>query len=62
MEEKKFSALYSALQELDDPAALENLQAIKEHVDNGTFFVAFIGQYSAGKSSLINNILGRQQC
>ena len=60
MEEKKFSALYSALQELDDPAALENLQAIKEHVDNGTFFVAFIGQYSAGKSSLINNILGRQ--
>ncbi len=60
MDEKKFSLLCSALQELNDTDALEDLQSIKEHVDAGTYFVAFIGQYSAGKSSLINNLLNRQ--
>ena len=60
MNEDKYSALCSALTELNDQNTLEHLQSIKEHVDAGTFFVAFIGQYSAGKSSLINNLLGRQ--
>lgn len=60
MDEKTFSALYSALEELNDFSALEDLQSIKERFDSGNFFVAFIGQYSAGKSSLINNLLGRQ--
>ncbi|MBR0262183.1 MAG: dynamin family protein [Selenomonadaceae bacterium] len=60
MNEKTFSALYAALTELNDAAALEELQSIKEQADSGNFFVAFIGQYSAGKSSLINNLLGRQ--
>ena len=60
MDEKIFSALYAAFEELNDFNALENLRSIKERVDSGNFFVAFIGQYSAGKSSLINNLLGRQ--
>lgn len=60
MEEKNFAALYSALKELNDFKALEELNSIKESVDSGNYFVALIGQYSAGKSSLINNLLGRQ--
>lgn len=60
MDEKTFSALYAALDELNDGGALEELQTIKRQVDSRNFFVAFIGQYSAGKSSLINNLLGRQ--
>lgn len=60
MDEKKFSALCAAFKELNDSAALEDLRAIREHVESGTFFVSFIGQYSAGKSSLINNLLCRQ--
>lgn len=60
MDERKFSALCAALTELNDTNTLEDLRAIKEHVEAGTYFVAFIGQYSAGKSSLINNLLGRQ--
>lgn len=60
MNDKTFSALSAALQELNDVNALEDIQSIKERVDSGNFFVAFIGQYSAGKSSLINNLLGHQ--
>lgn len=60
MDEKFLSALSDALTELNDRDALDELQTIKEHVDTGTFFVAFIGQYSAGKSSLLNNLIGRQ--
>ena len=60
MDEKTFSALSAALEELNDFKALEELNTIKERVDSGNYFVAFIGQYSAGKSSLINNLLGRQ--
>ena len=51
MDSKIFSALSAALTELNDT---------KNHIESGNFFVAFIGQYSAGKSSLINNLLGRQ--
>ena len=60
MDAKTFSALSAALEELNDTNALEHLRAIKDHIDSGNFFIAFIGQYSAGKSSLINNLLGRQ--
>lgn len=60
MDEKIFLTLCAALEELNDVDALEELRSIKERVDSGNFFVAFIGQYSAGKSSLINNLLGRQ--
>lgn len=58
MDEKTFSTLQIALEELKDFNALEDLQSIKERVEAGNFYVAFIGQYSAGKSSLINNLLG----
>ena len=60
MDEKTFSTLQAALEELKDFNALEDLRSIKERVEAGNFYVAFIGQYSAGKSSLINNLLGRQ--
>ncbi len=60
MDAKIFSALSAALTELNDTNALEHLQEIKNHIESGNFFVAFIGQYSAGKSSLINNLLGRK--
>ena len=60
MDEKTFLALSAAFEELNDFNALEELRSIKERVDSGNYFVAFIGQYSAGKSSLINNLLGRQ--
>ena len=60
MDAKTFSALSAALTELNDTNALEHLQEIKNHIESGNFFVAFIGQYSAGKSSLINNLLGRK--
>lgn len=60
MDEQTFSVLHSALEEINDISAMEELSSIKDRIDKGNYFVAFIGQYSAGKSTLINNLLGRK--
>lgn len=35
------------------------IEQMERALDDGTYFVAFVGHYSAGKSRLINNLLGR---
>lgn len=59
MENLDFNTLIEAAQYLDcagDREVLENMKAVYE---SGEYFVAFVGQFSAGKSYLINNIIGR---
>lgn len=59
MENLDFNTLIEAAQYLDcagDRDVLENMKAVYE---SGEYFVAFVGQFSAGKSYLINNIIGR---
>ena len=60
MDEQTFSILHSALEEINDTNAMEELSSIKDRLDKGNYFVAFIGQYSTGKSTLINNLLDRK--
>ena len=59
MENLDFNTLIETAQYLDcarDREVLENMKAVYE---SGEYFVAFVGQFSAGKSYLINNIIGR---
>ena len=57
--EKQFQALSAAIDILDWQERRNSLRIIQENYENSQYFVAFIGQFSAGKSFLINNILGR---
>lgn len=57
--EKQFQALSAAIDILDWQKRRNSLRIIQENYENSQYFVAFIGQFSAGKSFLINNILGR---
>ena len=59
MAEYKFEALKNAFELLDDPASVEEVQRLSQRLDEGLYFVAFVGQFSAGKSTLLNNLLGR---
>lgn len=59
LEERLFSLLDDGMEELDWVQEAEELRTCRERYETGTYFVAFIGQYSAGKSCLINNLLGR---
>lgn len=59
MAELKFDALSDAFRLLDDQKSLEEVQQLNQRLDDGLYFVAFVGQFSAGKSTLLNNLLGR---
>lgn len=59
MDEKYFSLLRNGLDELGWEQELEDLQAMEERYHDGFYFVALIGEYSAGKSRLLNNLLQR---
>ena len=59
VEERLFSLLEEGLEELDHAQEVEELRACRERYEAGEYFVSFIGQYSAGKSYLINNLLER---
>lgn len=59
LDERLFSILDEGMAELDWTREAEELCRCKERYEAGQYFVAFIGQYSAGKSYLINNLLER---
>jgi len=52
-------ALEQALAYVGMNTQLETLRAKRINCDNGNYFIAFIGQFSAGKSCLINNLIKR---
>ena len=60
MQKEVFSALVDAATELGQPELQAKCQALEKHYQERTYCIAFIGQFSAGKSCLINNLLGRQ--
>lgn len=60
MEENRFDRLSAAFGVLNDPSALEEVGRLRHQNEEGLYFVAFVGQFSAGKSTLLNNLLGRK--
>ena len=59
MDHNEKDALVKALEYLNMEEQLEALNIRRESRAEGNYFVAFIGQFSAGKSYLINNLLQR---
>ena len=45
---------------LEEMATVSLLEKFKENVERKSYFLPFIGQFSAGKSKLINHILGKK--
>lgn len=57
--EQKFLALTHAVEELGWEDRKHRLEVLQKNYQDANYFIAFIGQFSAGKSCLINNLLGR---
>jgi len=57
--ERLFSLLEDGMTALSWQQECAELHAARERCAAGSYFIAFIGQYSAGKSYLINNLLER---
>ena len=57
--ERLFSLLEDGMTALSWQQECAELHAARERCAAGIYFIAFIGQYSAGKSYLINNLLER---
>lgn len=60
MNNNLFQPLLDATDFLKDNAAHDALLTLQSVYQQKLYFVAFIGQYSAGKSCLLNNLLDRQ--
>lgn len=60
MKKADFEQLQQAAEQLNWQEELYELQELEQTAEAKTFFVAFVGCYSAGKSCLINNLLGRE--
>ena len=53
-----FEKIAQAMTALGWEEEREELERMRATMEEGSFFVAFLGQYSAGKSCLINHLLG----
>ena len=60
MIEELFALLKDANTELNLPQEVTKLEQMQDIYNKKEYFVAFIGQFSAGKSYLINNLLERK--
>lgn len=60
MDNRVFGVLEEAAKELNLPQDIDRLQNMQKVYDEGLYFASFIGNFSSGKSSLINNIIGRK--
>ena len=60
MDNRVFTVLQEAAEELNLPNDIDRLKTLQKIYDEGLYFAAFIGHFSSGKSSLINNIIGRK--
>ena len=45
---------------LDDNESVIQLKRLSESLEDNSYILSVMGQFSAGKSSLINNIFGKQ--
>lgn len=54
-----FQILHQAVEELDWALEKETLKQMEAVYQDKLYFVAFIGRFSAGKSCLLNNLLGQ---
>ena len=59
MKKVDFSVLVSAAKELDNTKDVETLGIMENIYSEHRYYVAFVGQFSAGKSSLLNCLLER---
>ena len=55
-----FKYLQTVAKDLNEVEDIETLENMENVYNEGLCFIAFIGQFSAGKSSLLNNIIGKQ--
>ncbi len=55
-----FKLLSNVATDFNDIENIENLENMASVYEEGLCFIAFIGQFSAGKSSLLNNIIGKK--
>jgi len=53
-----FEVLAGVARDLADDAAAADVEALRRRVDEGRFFVACLGQFKRGKSTLINALVG----
>ena len=60
MLEQTFQTLIRATEELSWTTEREALERMRDVYQEKLYFVAFIGRFSAGKSCLLNNLLGRE--
>ena len=66
MENREYTELLGQIEQVKDITNKHNifdydfqLEKIKANLNNGEYLVSFMGQFSAGKSRLINNLLRR---
>ena len=57
---RQFETLAEAYQLLNWDDKADSLQIIRRNLEENRYFIAFIGQFSAGKSCLINNLLEKE--
>lgn len=57
---EEFGLLQQAAEQLNWAEEKRQLEELEQQEQERNFFVAFVGRYSAGKSCLINNLLGRE--
>lgn len=60
MDQNGFDSLLEAAALLDDSKMQKTLQQMQSVCQQKQYFIAFIGQYSAGKSCLLNSLLKRR--
>lgn len=58
--EEQMRALMEAAELLKQPGMAEHIQELLDREASGVYCIAFLGQFSAGKSCLLNHLLGRQ--
>ena len=57
---EQISKLIEISEFLDDNESVIELKHLSEALEDNSYILSVMGQFSAGKSSLINNIFGKQ--
>lgn len=56
----KINKLIEISEYLDDNESVIQLKCLEDSLENNSYILSIMGEFSAGKSSLINNLLGKQ--
>src|SRR4051794_20042872 len=54
----RINAIYEYVTEQNDPENAEKIKQLAKKLENREYVVAFCGHFSAGKSTMINNVVG----